>query len=170
MNDSRRTLASLRAAGDFLLRRPRPGLLAVVVAWMALIWTLSSRMLSGDPLHLIFVWLSNGVHAPLFGLLGLGVVAMLPRTGGWPRLDVRQVSLVLALVLTYALIDELHQSTVPGRDASIFDLFTDWSAAYITLGVAVVAGRAGTQEPAFRRRLGLGVLICCLAGLMATFF
>jgi hypothetical protein len=113
-------------------------------------------------------------HAPLFGLLALWLALALPREQTqlgheWARSGLLDFRLVFWSVALYGLVDEFHQASVPGRNPSIFDLFTDWSAAYITLGVAAAAGRANLEEPAMRRRLAKGVLICCLAGLAATF-
>lgn len=135
---------------------------------MALIWALSSHEPSGEPSPLFFNWLSNSGHAPLFGLLALWVAPLLPRRAGWPRLDAPRVALVLAGVLAYAVVDELHQSTVPGRDATPWDIVTDLVGAACTLWVIAYLGRAGASERGLWLRLAAGVLLCGLAGALAT--
>jgi VanZ family protein len=173
--DSGAFLASVRLLGRLALRLPRAFWLATSAAWGVMIWSFSSRSPSNEQGSGLWSWISNMAHAPLFGLLALMLALALPREETalghkWARFGVQDFRLAFWAVVLFGLTDEFHQSMVPGRNASVFDLITDWSAAYITLGVAVVAGRAGTQEPAFRKRLGLGVLICCLTGLLATFF
>jgi VanZ family protein len=54
-------------------------------------------------------------------------------------------SALWAFVITvfYGLSDEFHQSFVPGRTATIFDLATDAGAAALMLGVVAWARRRG---------------------------
>ncbi len=167
-------LRIIRSLGGAAVRLPRVLWLAVAITWGGMIWWLSSREAGPEGGNLLGGWVSNMAHAPLFGLLTLWLAFALPREPTplgqpWARFGLLDFRLVFWSVVLYGLLDEFHQSTVPGRDASVFDLFTDWSAAYVTLGVAAAAGRAGLREAELRRRLAKGVLICCLAGLAATF-
>ena len=161
-------LTRLRAVGVALLGARRSLLVAWVLVWMGLIWTLSSREPSGEPSPLVLSWLSNCGHAPLFGLLALWVVPLLDRGRAWVRLDARRLALVLAGVLAYAVVDELHQSTVPGRDATPWDVLTDMTGAACTLWVVAYVGREGASERGLWRRLAAGVLLCGIAGGLAT--
>ena len=73
------------------------------------------------------------LHAGAYGLLaGLSIRAFhggLGRLAPWPT--------VLALLLTsaYGMLDEIHQSRVVGRDASMLD----WLADVVGAGLSVVA-------------------------------
>lgn len=167
-------LGLLRGAGRQALRLPRAFWFVLALLWGAGIWWLSERQLSGAEGAILWGWIGNMAHAPLFGLLALWLALALPREPTklghkWARFGLLDFRLVFWSVVLYGLVDEYHQSSVPGRDSSIYDLFTDWAAAYITLGVAAAAGRAGLEEREMRRRLAKGVLICCLTGLAATF-
>lgn len=51
----------------------------------------------------------------------------------------KQIFFALCLVLIYAAFDEFHQSFVPGRDANLFDFFTD--ATGVLLGSIFYAGQ-----------------------------
>src|SRR5262245_7081039 len=120
--------ATLRTAGRFLLRVPLALALLIVVLWAVAIWDLSSqRVPVPQTNHLGWEFVSNLAYAPLFGLLTLWVAAVClrEREGGWPRPSPARTALVLAVVLAYGVLDEFHQSHVPGRDASPFDVLTD---------------------------------------------
>ncbi len=162
-------LALLRAVGRALQGLPRSLALLPVGAWMALIWWLSS--LSGDagPPSILGGFVNNLAHAPLFGLLALWLALLLPRSNGWPRLDRRTATQVLLAVLAYALLDEWHQSTSPGRVPSPYDVLTDLVGAACTLWIIAFAGRPNATQRGLSLRLVAGVGACCAAALLATF-
>lgn len=81
-------------------------------------------------------YLDKVVHLGLFAVLG----ALLRLAGLRP-------GVAWLLAATWGLLDELHQSTVPGRDADPFDLLADAAGAY--LGILAVGWSA-------RRRGGPG--------------
>lgn len=157
------TVESLRAGGRFLLRLPVLVALVLVAAWASLIWTLSARHVPLPSEGSAF-WelVSNMAHAPLFGLLGLFLSALVLRGHGgeWPRFHPRSVALVLALVVAYGAIDEWHQSHVPGRDASPLDIVTDLTGAALVLWIAAYVGRHGASERGLWVRLLAGVVLC----------
>ncbi len=100
-----------------------------LVAWMGLMFFLSAQP---DFPHPEVDWLEDligiGAHMFLFGVL-----AVL-----WARaLQDRRRTLLLAFLLTmlYALLDEFHQSFVPGRTADPLDLVYDGLGAALALGV-----------------------------------
>lgn len=162
-------LGVLRAVGRSLQRMPRSLAALPAAAWMGLIWWLSS--LSGDagPPSILGGFVNNLAHAPLFGLLALWLVLLLPRSGGWPRLDRRAAAAILLAVLAYALLDEWHQSTSPGRSPSPYDILTDLVGAACTLWIVAYAGHPGASDRALLARLLLGTTFCCAAALLATF-
>ena len=162
-------LEALRAAGDALSRMPRALALAPLAAWMALVWWLSSRPAGDAEPHLLGSWITNLAHAPVFGVLALLAALCLPRAGRWPRLDRRARLAVLAFVLLYAAVDELHQASSPGRSPSPYDVVTDLVGAGCTLWIAAYVRARGSSERGLRRRLLAGVLLCLLSALAATY-
>lgn len=168
MSANGRTLAGLRATGASLMRSRRSLGAGLVAAWMFLIWCLSSQEPSGEPTPQFMNWLGNCFHAPLFGLLAMWVSLTLPREGNWPKLDAPRIAFVLSFVLAYAIIDELHQSRVPGRDATGFDILTDFVGAACTLWIMAYLPRQDASEAGLWRRLGLGMLMCGIAGALAA--
>lgn len=160
----------LRTTGSFLLRVPWPLALVLLAGWGLLIWDLSSKRapLSGGDSP----WwelASNLAHAPLFGTLTLLIAALcLRRSDGiWPRPDARRVGLVLALALGYGVLDELHQSRVPGRDASVLDVLTDLVSAVLVLWIVFTLGRRELAERQLVARLGLGIAVCVASAALA---
>lgn len=162
-------LGLLRAAGRALLLVPRPLAPLPALAWMGLIAWLSNLSGEAGPPSILGGFVNNLAHAPLYGLLALWFVLALPRAGGWARLDGRSAAWVLGAVLAYALLDEWHQSTSPGRDASGYDVLTDGVGAACTLWVIAYLGRTGAGQRGLVLRLAAGVALCCAAALLATF-
>ena len=158
----------LRAVGGFLLRVPWPFVAVMWLGWAAVIFDLSSKR---RPVvvreNFLWEWLSNLAHAPLFGTLTLFAAALGLRQagGGWPRWSPGRAALVVATTLAYGAADEWHQSTMPGRDASVLDIVTDVTAASLVLWV--IAG-IPQGERCVRRRLVAGVVLSCLAALLAS--
>ena len=120
-------------------------------------------------------FVANLAHAPLFGLLTLWATLCLPRqdagrgaSGGWPRLDRRTLPWLLGAVALWALIDEWHQSSVPGRQPSALDLVTDLVGAVATLAVIRWLGRSRADAPGLLRRLAAGLIACCIAAALST--
>lgn len=164
-----RVVESLRGVGDWLQLVPRGGAWLLALAWLALIWWLSSQPAEAEPGPWWKSVLWNGGHAPLFGLLGLWFALALPRRAGWPRLDRRAVSTVLALVLACGIADEFHQSTTTGRDFSALDLVTDVTGAACVLWIASFLADDRAHDGALARRVLAGIALCTLAALSATF-
>ncbi|MCC6409098.1 MAG: VanZ family protein [Planctomycetes bacterium] len=164
-----RVVESLRGAGDWLQLVPRPAAWALVVAWLGLIWWLSSQPSdpTPGPWWLSVLW--NGGHAPIYGLLALWLALALPRHAGWPKLDRRGVLSVLALVLASGVLDEFHQSTTSGRDFSALDLLTDLAGAACVLWIATFLADDRADDGGLARRVIAGIALCTLAALSATF-
>ncbi len=161
-------LRALRRVGGGLQRLPRRLAWIPVLAWVALIWYLSSQSSDDEPSPPWLGFVSNLAHAPLFGLLALWLALLLPREGGWPRLTRWAIAGLLAGVVLYGVADELHQSTVEGRDASLLDIITDGVGAACTLWIVHYVGGSGASEGGLWKRLALGVLACATAALCAS--
>jgi hypothetical protein len=136
---------------------------------MGLISWLSSQPGDAAPAPWWKSVLWNGGHAPLFGLLSLWLALVLPRFGGWPRLDRRGVGVVLLLVLAFGVVDEFHQRMTPGRDFSALDLVTDLAGAACVLWIAGFLADDRADDRGLARRVIAGVALCTLAALSATF-
>jgi VanZ family protein len=93
---------------------------ALTVGWMLLVFFLSSR--PDVPAPELFRHQDKVFHLLLFGVLGLLLAFSLtpPVAATW-----RRVLLITALVTAYGMTDELHQSFVPGREASVSDVLAD---------------------------------------------
>ncbi|HED64038.1 MAG TPA: hypothetical protein ENJ09_00625, partial [Planctomycetes bacterium] len=131
------------AVGRFLVGLPIPLAVLVVLAWMGLIWSLSSQTFEAPPEVASALWsfCANLAHAPLFGILALLFASIVLRVGmgdGWPRLRAWQAGVTVAFVLAWALLDEWHQSMTPGRDSSLLDVVTDLVGAICVLAVIAI--------------------------------
>jgi VanZ family protein len=84
----------------------------------------------------IVFWLSSMSHVPgsqhfwdkflhAVGYTGLGVLALRAFHGGFDRIRPQPTLYAGLTVILWGLSDEFHQSFVPGRDASGWDLLAD---------------------------------------------
>ncbi|MEX2535457.1 MAG: VanZ family protein [Trueperaceae bacterium] len=91
------------------------------VAWMLLVFLLSSQSGISDPFDLPG-WLPADklAHAGLFGVLS----ALLYMAGLRPTLAV-------AVAALYGVVDEVHQMFVPGRNPDILDWLADIAGAAV---------------------------------------
>ena len=104
--------------------RPVPGV--PLVLWCALVWFLSDQ---SDPSDVISLGLELPDWAYHFIEYAVGgVLAGLALRGREPRHD---ALLALGFCALYALLDEWHQSFVPGRDSSGTDVAADLAGAYV---------------------------------------
>jgi len=92
----------------------------ITIGYAGLIFYMSSRTWEGVPL---FTGADKIIHLFIYAVLGGLLVWSLRATS----LRGRHVILPLAIVMgsLYGLSDEIHQSFVPGRDASFFDFVSD---------------------------------------------
>jgi VanZ family protein len=161
-------LGVLRALGAQLQRLPRWAGIPLAALWGGFIWELSSRPGASEPPNPWKVWLFNSAHAPLFGLVAFWLLVAFPREEGWPRVGKRLALVAWGTALAYAVVDELHQSTTPGRDASALDVLTDAVGAACTLWMAAYVGSPQASPRGTLARLGVGLGLCGLAGLLST--
>ncbi len=75
-----------------------------------------------DPVDFIQFWLRKGAHVMVYGALGLALVAALG--GMWVSGTWRWVLALLALALV-GVLDEWHQTSVPGRTGRAVDVLVD---------------------------------------------
>ena len=92
----------------------------LAVGWMMLIFFLSSQ--PSLPAVSFFSGADLLLHAVFYAILCVFLARSFtdPRIRNWNR-----VILLTVLVTAYGITDEFHQSFVPGRDASIWDVLAD---------------------------------------------
>jgi VanZ family protein len=139
---------------------------ALTIAWIALIWTLSSHA----PADLsrssqTGSWLTNLAHAPEHAGLALWIAIAARRKGTDVAPAARLASWIVASCLVHGIFDELHQASVPGRDASVLDVVTDLCGAVSAIAVL----RAADDGRRFRRAILRGLAACIVAAALATF-
>jgi hypothetical protein len=125
--------------------------LLLPLAYMAALLMLSSVPGRGvdSPAGAIFQWLTpswqNLLHIPLYGGLAaswLWALAALPLS------HAGRLAAVLLLTLSWAAVDELYQSTVPGRYGSATDLALNAIGACLV--VLYARWRGGETSPVTR--------------------
>ena len=113
---------------------------------MGLLYFLSSR---SDLVPSIPSGWDKVLHAGAYGVLaGLSLRAF---HGGLGRLARLPTVLALLLTIAYGMLDEIHQSHVVGRDASVLDWLADVAGAGISvmlLGIlAVSRSKRSIRDP-----------------------
>ncbi len=161
-------LRSLRLIGGLLQRLPRKFSWLPVLLWLGVIWGLSSLPSTSDSPSWQSGWFHNFAHAPIFGMLALWIALSLPREQGWPRINLRAGVLTVLAILIYACIDEWHQSTTPGRVASLLDVLTDGVGASLTLWMIHYLDFSRASERGLWMRIAAGLLLCLIVALLAT--
>lgn len=163
-------LGGLRGVLRALRRQPRALAWVAPVAWMGLLWWASdqpARPDLGRGAALALAW--NLAHAPAFATLALLLLPLAPRR--WSRAGAGRGEQVWALLVAvaYGVVDEWHQSWVPGRQASALDVATDAAGALCALWIAGYVGREGAEEAGLRRRLLVGLALCLATAGAVTF-
>jgi VanZ family protein len=117
-----------------------------IVIWMAVILGLSSQSNlpartdpnTGERIGTTYS-LAKTWHVIEYAALGLLIFRASHSAGGGLRLRPGRAALIsVAVCLTFAGLDELRQSFVPRREASIIDVLLDGSAATIAVIACVV--------------------------------
>lgn len=99
---------------------------------MGIIFWLSSQPQPFDlPEPLLQTLVSNGGH--MIGYAGLSVLwwRALAARRAWP--EHRTLALAFLLTVLYAISDEVHQTSVPGRTGSLVDVLIDTAGAALGL-------------------------------------
>jgi VanZ family protein len=94
---------------------------ALALGWMALIFFLSSK--SDLPVPPLFPLQDKIEHGVAFGILGVLFHRSFKSQWGPPLL--KRVLVITAMVAAYGAFDEIHQSFVPAREASVADFAAD---------------------------------------------
>ncbi len=140
------------------------------LGWMGLIWLLSSiEQGPGNGLLGRIQFFANLAHAPEFGLLCLWLLLLLPRRDGWVELTSRRCWAVWGATISYAIVDEIHQRSVRGRDSTPFDVLTDGIGAACVLWIVRYVGTAEASERGLWRRLGIGSIACAASAFLSGY-
>jgi VanZ family protein len=136
--------------------RPRfhllPALLALAHAgW---IWWLSSAPRTWGGGSELWSFLGNSFHFVLFGALAILLAETFRRDGSWTQ---ESRLAVLLLATGYGIVDELQQSTIPGRDASAADVCVDFLGIVAALALWWGVRGPGRVRSAVMRALALGI-------------
>ena len=105
--------------------------LSLAFIWLAMIWILSSIPSSSLPSVKIFSF-DKLSHFGVYFILGL-LVNRWFREKGYSR---RTITLIYTFIVLNAALDEWHQSLIPGRSVSLWDLLANFAgilAARLTL-------------------------------------
>lgn len=119
----------------YLLARPvlnprnRAGLWLLVVAWMAVIFALSSQSQLPTPAGMSDDARSMIGHLCVYAILAVLLWMALPR--GWPAS--RRIAVAFAGAMLFGVTDEWHQSFVPHRESTFSDLVLDAIGASVAL-------------------------------------
>lgn len=109
---------------------------APAVIWAGMIFMLSSLPDLGGPDSALIVVATYVVHFFLFAVLGITLYfaftgKLLPSKES--PIDDPDVLAPWVIAVVYAVLDEIHQGFVPGREVSIFDFVTDSAGVLFAL-------------------------------------
>lgn len=111
--------------------------LALTLAWAALIYYLSDQ--PGTDLPLAFPGQDKLLHLLAYGVLGfLALGTRQLSASGYRITDYWKVAAVATL---YGVLDEFHQSFVPGRNADVLDVLADAGGALLGAGLLFLTVR-----------------------------
>ena len=139
--------APLARATPSKLRVALPLLIMGVFYWLS---SLPGTPLPDDPaLYAVFYWVppsvQNALHVPAYVALAWAWCWAL---GAWLRVPVVAAIAACVIASAYGVVDEWHQSFVPGRYASLTDVTLDIAGAMIGIWLAAwVASRARSIKP-----------------------
>ncbi|MFY9341990.1 MAG: VanZ family protein [Planctomycetota bacterium] len=153
----------LRLAAQRWLALPRALRLLLPIAIMGVLWWSSSQP-AVSPVGVVRSFGHNAMHVVAWAALAAAFrFAFGPALLATPA--PRATVAALLLSIAYGVVDELHQSHVPGRACSVVDVLSDALGA--GLAVTVVDGVAARTWP--RLRLWLLLLAAAVTVGWATF-
>lgn len=148
------------------LRVPRVCRWLAPLAVMALLWWSSSRSPQITETSDVRAFLHNGAHVVAYAALAAATWLAWPPRLAAAAAAARAASIVAMLVaIGYGIVDELHQSHVPGRTCSASDVLTDALGAL--LAVFVLRVLVGAARMSALLLCGL-VLACAGSVALAT--
>jgi hypothetical protein len=124
-----------------------PLLIMGVFYWLS---SLPGTPLPDDPaLYSLFYWMppsvQNALHVPAYAALAWAWCWALV---AWLRVPSARAISACAIASVYGVFDELHQSFVPGRYASLMDVTLDFAGAVLGIWLAAwIGSRATTITP-----------------------
>jgi len=137
----------MRALPDSTIGRWLP-----VLLWMGAIFVLSAQSslprAPQEPLDLVLKKLGHFGEYAILGVLLLRALA--PRTPPLGRPSRRRRLAAMALAAVYALTDEVHQSLVPARGPSVFDVGIDILGAAVGVTLFTLWWRRLTRTRTLR--------------------
>jgi VanZ family protein len=107
---------------------------ALVLAWMGLIFFLSSRSKLPEASDALAGLQAIAGHFTVYAVLAALVAFALAESGLSLQ---RRLTFAFIFAVCYGVTDEFHQSFVPGRDADALDLLVDAIGAVTALAVYV---------------------------------
>ena len=117
------------------LLKKLPALLVALV-----IWLLSAQSTLPLP-DLGLTFTDKIAHFIAYAVLAFACAFWLPRAA-WTASAWRAALLVVLVTALYGLLDEFHQSFVPGRDTSLFDWLADLAGACIGVSLFALVSRS----------------------------
>ncbi len=109
---------------------------ALLAAWCALVWYLSSRPDPGDTVGFLVELPDYVLHGAEFaagGFLAARAFSHLRAPPGWLT--------AICFCVFFGVLDEWHQSYVPGRCADLADVLSDGIGAVLGIALYVAAAR-----------------------------
>jgi len=119
--------------------------LACALLWAGTLYYLSDQ--PGMAITPLFSHQDKVMHVVAYALLGIFSMGVLPKsTAGYRP---AQLWIVTALTGVYGLLDEYHQSFIPGRFASLGDVIADLAGGFLgALFVYLLAQRLARRNHA----------------------
>lgn len=124
---------------------------------MAALWWLSSQTHLPGGTGIFTAFWHNGAHVVAYACLGASWLMVLRRGDRFPT---AAAPLAVVLAELYAVVDELHQSYVPGRSCSLSDAGSDLFGAMLGSAVVLVLITGSRRARAALPWLLLGGLGC----------
>jgi VanZ family protein len=94
------------------------------VLWAIIIYIASSIPAKYLPSQTFFAY-DKIVHITLFLIFGLLVYRALEPIKDSGQLNLGRIFFSIAIVISYGVLDEIHQGSVPGRTVDIYDALAD---------------------------------------------
>ena len=145
----RRVLSILRRPFS-IFRLPFPVLLSwlPVALWMGVIFLSSSRPITPGPFSHQSLWgevLRNASHVAAYAILAALSHRAVCKTATRPEPGLRRrgvwiqaAAWAFGVAIAYAILDEWHQSFVPGRRFALMDMVYDAAGAALAIGLRIV--------------------------------
>ena len=78
------------------------------------------------------IWIPRIYHFAVFFLFAFFLFAVIKKD---KKIKAKYIVIVVIISIVYAVLDEFHQTFVPGRDASIRDILTDTLGIFLLIAI-----------------------------------